>query len=628
MKTIRFSFGGLLANLCFSLTMPLSAQDGNQDGNQNGNQNGNQDGPQDIFVGGPQRPGYARPPLHIFVNPAAAAGAGPYTPAQIRHAYGFDQLSATGVGQKIAIVDAYGNQNIQSELNTFCSQFGLNPATVQVIGNNTGANGNGWDLETSLDVQWAHVVAPGATIILSVARTASDNDLLAAVDAAVAQGAKVVSMSWGGTEWSTESGYDSHFNKANVTFVASAGDGGELTTQPEVEWPAVSPNVVSVGGTSLYLDANGNRIPGPSGLSETAWSSSGGGLSSFYGIPSWQQGWNTWASANKRGVPDVSYLADPNTGVYVYCSTYGRSAGWWQVGGTSAGAPQWAALIALANQGRASGVSGNKDIYSATVAGTPPTINLNNFLDISSGSNGSDPDDISVGGYDLVTGLGSPVATRVVPALVALALASPDFSVSVTPTSQTVAPGGNTSYTVTVSALGGFSGTVNLSVSGLPAGASASFNPNPLSVSGSGSSTLSITAGTTSGSFTITGTSGSLVHSTTATLVVAAQDFSISASPTSQTVKQGKSTSYRVTVAPSGGFNSAVTLSASVSVSPAASSGPTVSFSPQTISGGSGNSTMTVRTGNSTPRQNYTITITGTGGSVQHSTSVSLTVVK
>jgi hypothetical protein len=316
-------------------------------------------------------------------------------------------------------------------------------------------------------------------------------------------------------------------------------------------------------------------------------------------------------------------VADPSTGLYVYCSTY-NPPGWYQVGGTSAGAPQWAALVALANQGRASGVSGNKDIYSPTVAGTPTTINANNFLDISSGSNGSDPDDMSVLGYDLVTGLGSPVVTGVVPALAALAPASPDFSVSVTPTSQTVAPGGSTSYTVTVSALGGFGGIVNLTVSG----SGATYTLSASSVTGSGTSTLSIKAGTTTGpfTFTVTGTSGSLNHSTTATLVVAAQDFSISASPTSQTVKQGKSTSYRVTVAPSGGFNSAVTLSASVSVSPAASSGPTVSFSPQTISGGSGNSTMTVRTGNSTSRQNYTITITGTGGSVQHSTSVSLTV--
>jgi subtilase family serine protease len=602
----------LLASLCFSLTTPLSAQD--------------------IFIGGPQRPGYARPPLHIFLWPAATSAAVPYTPTQIRHAYGFDQLlqsGVTGAGQKIAIVDAYGNQNIQSDLNAFCSQFGLNATTVQVIGSNPGGRGNGWDMETSLDVEWAHVVAPGATIILSVAPNASNSALLAAVDAAVAAGASVVSMSWGGTESSGELSYDYHFNKPNVTFVASSGDGGELTTLPEVEWPAASPNVVGVGGTSLYLDSSGNRIAGPSGPTETAWSDSGGGLSSFYSTPAWQgpqpppQGsaWNIWS---KRGVPDVGYVADPNTGLYVYCSTYSRRGSWFQVGGTSAGAPQWAALIALANQGRGSGVSGNNDIYSTSVAGTPPTINANNFLDISSGSDGSDPDDISVVGYDLVTGLGSPVATGVVPALVAVAPASKDFSVSVTPTSRSVAAGGGTSYTVSVSALGGFSDTVNLTVSGLPGDATSTFNPP--SVSGSGSSTLSITAGATTGSFTITvtGTSGSLTHSATATLVVATPGFSISASPTSQSVRHGNSASYTVTVAPVGGFTSTVSLTASVS--PVVSSGPTVSFSPQQISGGSGNSTMTVRTSSSTPRRGYTITITGTSGSTGHSTSVSLSV--
>jgi subtilase family serine protease len=659
------------------------------------------------------------------VNPAATAAAVPYTPAQIRHAYGFDQQTATGFGQKIAIVDAYGNQNIQSDLNAFCSQFGLKATTVQVIGSNLGGGlGNGWGLETSLDVEWAHVVAPDATIILSVAPTASGPDLLKAIDAAVTYGATVVSMSWGGTEWASESKNDPHFMVDNVTFVASSGDSGELTTQPEVEWPAVSPYVVSVGGTSLYLDANGNRILGPSGLSETAWSSSGGGLSSVYGIPSWQQGWNIWA--NVRGVPDVSYVADPSTGLYVYCSTYSRHGSWYQVGGTSAGAPQWAALIALANQGRAYGVSGNNDIYSTTVAGTPTTINANNFTDISSGSNGSDPDDMSVFGYDLVTGLGSPVATGLVPALVALAPGAPDFSMSATPASQTVAPGANASYTVNISALHGFGGTVTLSASGLPSGANASFNPasvtgsgsstlsittsastpsgtytitvtgtsaslthtatvtlvvlapdfsmsvtpasrtlapgagtsytvnistlngfvgsvtlsasglpggasasfNPASVSGSGSSTLSITtsASTPTGTFTITvtGTSGSLTHTATVSLVVAAPDFSLSASPTSQTVNGNKSASCTVTVSPSGGFNGTVSLSATVS--PVVSGGPTVSFNPTQINKGSGSSTMSIATGKSTPSQNYTITITGTSGSTKHSTSVSLTV--
>src|SRR6267154_935077 len=203
-----------------------------------------------VQVGGPPRPGHARPPLHVNVTPSTSVY---YSPAQIRHAYGFDQLAANGANQKIAIVDAYGNASIQSDLNTFCSQFGLSSTTVQIIGNNTSTD-TGWALETALDVEWAHAIAPGATIILSVANSSSSGDLLTAVAAAVSAGATVVSMSWGGPEFTGMANYDNHFNRPGVTFTASSGDSGA-----GVEWPAVSPYVVGVGGTTLHLDSNGNR---------------------------------------------------------------------------------------------------------------------------------------------------------------------------------------------------------------------------------------------------------------------------------------------------------------------------------------------------------------------------------
>src|SRR3989454_8098961 len=111
-----------------------------------------------VQIGGPLRAGHGRPPLHVNLTPSVSST---HSPAQIRHAYGFDQLSATGANQKIAIVDAYGNASIQNDLNTFCSQFGLNSTTIQIIGNNTSAQ-SGWALETALDVEWAHAVAPGA----------------------------------------------------------------------------------------------------------------------------------------------------------------------------------------------------------------------------------------------------------------------------------------------------------------------------------------------------------------------------------------------------------------------------------------------------------------------------------
>jgi len=193
---------------------------------------------------------------------------------------------------------------------------------------------SGWALETSLDAEWAHVVAPAAKIVVVVAKSSSLSDLLTAVDYAVKTvGAKQVSMSWGSAEFSSETSYDSHFNKSGVTFFASSGDRGA-----GVMWPAASPYVVGVGGTTLQLDSSGNVI------SETGWSGSGGGVSAYEAKPAFQ---NVWQKAGKRSVPDVSYNADPYTGFPVYITNYGGSTGWITVGGTSAGAPQWAAQQAL-----------------------------------------------------------------------------------------------------------------------------------------------------------------------------------------------------------------------------------------------------------------------------------------
>jgi subtilase family serine protease len=560
-----------------------------------------------VPVGGTRRAGHARPPIYINVTPATSTS---YNPAQIRHGYGFDQLAATGAGQTIAIVDAYGNASIQSDMDTFCAQFGLPATTVQILGTNPGTD-TGWALETALDVEWAHAIAPSATIILSVARSSGINDLLSAVDAAVSAGATVVSMSWGAAEFSGVSTYDSHFNKAGVTFTASSGDNGA-----GLEWPAVSPYVVSVGGTTLTLDSNNDRV------SETAWSGSGGGISSYVAIPSYQSGWQSNAG---RGVPDVSYLADPNTGVLVYDSVNG---GWFVVGGTSAGAPQWAAAIALANQLRlASGASAigaaNPSIYSKAKGSTttPYSVSPTYFYDVSSGNNGTYT---AAPPYDFVTGVGSLVANTLLPALVPQA-ASPDFSLSASPSSVGVSAGGSTSSTISVTALGGFAGTVSLSATGLPSGATASFSPS--SVAGSGTSTLTVatSASTPSGTYTvtITGQSGTVGHTTTLSLTVqaaTAPDFSLSISPGSANVRAGNRAGYNVTVSPTGGFGGTVSFTAS-----GLPAGATASFLPVSIVT-SGSTTLTIATTSSTPRGNYSFTITGTGGSRTHSISASLKV--
>jgi subtilase family serine protease len=343
-----------------------------------------------------------------------------FTPAQIRHAYGFDQItfSANGTsmagdgrGQTIAIVDAYDDPNIQSDLAHFDQVFNL-PAPVLVRASPQGTLPSpdaGWAQEISLDVEWAHAIAPAAKILLVEAASASFNDLLAAVDYARNQpGVSTVSMSWGGSEFAQETSFDSHFTtpaKHNgVTFVASSGDGGAWYGP---EWPASSPNVLSVGGTSLYL-LNSSGAYG----TEQAWSGSGGGFSSFENEPRYQLGVQ---QSLTRTTPDVAYDADPNTGFYVY-DTY-QAGGWYAIGGTSAGAPQWAALIAIADQGRALAGRGALDGPSQTIYALYSMAHSNysaNFHDVVGGSNGY----YAGSGYDLATGLGTPRSNAVVQMLV------------------------------------------------------------------------------------------------------------------------------------------------------------------------------------------------------------------
>jgi subtilase family serine protease len=356
-------------------------------------------------------------PLGYNPNPVVGA----FTPSQIRHAYGFDQIvfikptgipqfpyifqPGDGTGQTIAIVDAYDDPTIASDVHVFDQKYGL-PDPVLTKATPEGqpvVNGN-WSGEISLDVEWSHAIAPNAKILLVEAKSASYTDLFNAVSYAAAQpGVSVVSMSFGGSEFAGETGYDSVFTTpyghSGVTFVAASGDTGAPP-----EYPAASPNVLAVGGTALTLGANNVWS------SEVGWSGSGGGVSPIEAKPSYQSG--VTQSATQRTDPDVAYDADPNTGFSVYDSTpYQNQSGWLDVGGTSAGAPQWAAMIAIANQGR--NFSGLGTLYGANYP-LYKALPSSGFHDITTGNNG-----YAAGpGYDLVTGLGSPKAAQVVSGLV------------------------------------------------------------------------------------------------------------------------------------------------------------------------------------------------------------------
>jgi hypothetical protein len=331
-----------------------------------------------------------------------------HTPAQIAQAYGFNQVAfsngvkGNGAGQTIAIVDAYVDPNISSDLQKFDSQFGLAapPSFSQLVEQGATAN-SGWSLETALDVEWAHAMAPDANIVLVEANNSSLGSLLSAVNyARNLASVSVVSMSWGSSEFASETAYDSYFTTPaghiGITFVASSGDAGAGTT-----WPSVSPNVLAVGGTTLSTSASGAYT------GETAWSGSGGGVSSFETEPSYQ---TSVQSTGARTTPDVAFDADPNSGFTVYDSVpYGGQNGWFEVGGTSAGAPQWAALVAIADQGRA--ISGLGSLSNAQ--STLYTLPAADFHDVASGSNGF----AATSGYDLATGRGSPVVASIVNAL-------------------------------------------------------------------------------------------------------------------------------------------------------------------------------------------------------------------
>lgn len=362
---------------------------------------------------------------------AGSASANGFTPAQLKQAYGFDQISfdggtiqGDGTGQTIAIVTAYHTPTIASDLLSFSTHFGLPlaPSFTQVAQDGStnypgqdpaGVGTNNWHLETALDVQWAHAMAPGASILLVEANSPSFTDLTAAVTWAKNQpGVSVVSLSWGAGEFPSQPTYDTFFTTpighAGVSFVAASGDSGS----PGM-YPAFSPNVLSVGGTTLTLNAAGYI------QTETGWSGSGGGISQYSAQPSYQNGFVT-QSATKRTGPDVAFVANQSTGVPVY-DTYNNSPAtpWTKIGGTSFGAPVWSALVAIANQGRA--LAGLPVLDSPGLLSKIYSMPASNFNDITSGLSGGTTPQSAGAGYDLVTGRGSPKAHLVVGSLVGTA---------------------------------------------------------------------------------------------------------------------------------------------------------------------------------------------------------------
>jgi hypothetical protein len=437
-------------------------------------------------------PSFSISPLGT-ATPAGGGSGSPvgYRPEQIRSAYGFDRvtfgsIAGNGAGQTIAIVVAYDDPGLvdsaaahfsTSDLAAFDRQFGLpDPPSFTKLNQNGGTTGlpgtdpagpgsssGNWEYEAAMDVEWAHALAPLASIVLVEANSNNGDDLYAATaTAAGLPGVSTVSLSWGSPESSDETSSDRDFQRPaghqGVTFVAATGDGGAPGT-----YPAFSPNVLAAGGTTLSLSSNGSY------RSETAWSSSGGGISSYEPEPAFQDGVQ---GTGHRTIPDVAFEADRSIGVAVYDSYDNTGGGPWQVmGGTSLAAPAWAALIAVADQGRVA--EGGTTLDGATqtlpaLYSLPPA----DFHDVTAGGNGT----LSAGpGYDKVTGLGTPVANLLIPDLAFYGMA--DHLVVTTQPPSSANAGSPFGLTVEVespdgSLVTGASGTVTVSLANDPGGGS------------------------------------------------------------------------------------------------------------------------------------------------------------
>jgi subtilase family serine protease len=311
-----------------------------------------------------------------------------YSPQEIRKAYGIDALidaGYVGKGETIVIIDSYGSPTIEEDLKAFDKGYGLpDPPSFKILAplgkvpfDPNNSTQVGWAFEATLDVEWAHAMAPGAAIVLMTSPVAETEGVqglpqfLALEKYAVEHHlGHVISQSWAATENTL---FDSpgreivahmeefykYASSQHVTVLASAGDSGSsnpnldgvtLYPYPTVNYPSSSPWVTSVGGTSLYANTEGKY-----GY-ELVWNeqggAGGGGISQLFDEPDYQvASLPAGELGGKRGLPDVSYNADPYTGILVYLSFLGaENAGYYEIGGTSEGSPQWAGIVADLNQ--------------------------------------------------------------------------------------------------------------------------------------------------------------------------------------------------------------------------------------------------------------------------------------
>jgi subtilase family serine protease len=563
----------------------------------------------------------------------ATTGSGPsasFLGSDMRAAY-YGGTALTGAGQNLGLFEYLGTD--LTDLSTYFKNVGqTNNVPITLLstdGTSTScvdsrAGGDCDDTEQTLDMTQAIGMAPGlSSLVMYIGST--DTAIISAMTTHSPL-PTTIGCSWGWTpaDPSTLNPYFQKMAAQGQNFFAASGDSSTWSASNEA-WPADNAYVVSVGGTDLIT----SNAAGP-WKSETAWTDSGGGISpDSIPIPSWQQLSGVINSTNKgsatlRNGPDVA--ANANFTFYVCADQTTCTAN--DYGGTSFATPMWAGYIALVNQQLANNGDPtigfiNPTIYAQNITSSYAT----DFHDITSGTSGSYSAEV---GYDLVTGWGSPNGTGLINAL-APTSTSPAFAISASPASVSVVQGSSGTSTITTTVSGGFDSAIALTASGQPTGVTLTLSTGTIEAPGSGSSTLTMAVASTTAAgtytITVTGTGGGITHTATVSLTVTAPTagaFTISVSPTSGYLRQGQSGYAVVTTAVSGGFDSAIALSAT-----GEPTGVTISFSPSSIAApGSGSSDMLLTVSRTAPTGTYPITITGTGGGVTHTTTLTFEVVR
>jgi hypothetical protein len=538
-------------------------------------------------------------PMDLKLAPLSAtkpmAGSGPsglYIGNDFRAAYA-PTVSMTGAGQTIGLVEFDGFYTGDVTANFKQAGMTVPPVSTVLLDGFNGAPGSA-NIEVILDIAMAGYMAPGASII--VYEGYYPNDVLNRM--ATDNLARQLSCSWGyGINGTTEQIFTQMIAQGQSFFTAS-GDSGAYSNG--VMPPADDPNVTSVGGTALTTTG-----PGGSWLAESAWSGSGGGVSTTYPIPSYQQSVNMAAqggSNTMRNMPDVALTGAVQ--MYLIFNNGQQTA----VGGTSAATPLWAAFTALVNQQAAANSQPAVGFLNPMLYSIGTGTGYNSAMhDITTGNNGF----AAIPGYDLTTGWGSPTGQPLINDLSSMPSA-PSFTLSASPNTFSVPASSVATSTIQVTPANGFSGAVTLKVSGLPAGVTGTFSASVL--------TLAVTSAAAPGSypFVVSGVSGALTSSVSLTLTVtAAPSFKLTA-PTAETLLQGATGTAAIAVVPANGFSGSVALT--VSGLPA---GVTASFNPASTASAS---TLNFVATASAAVGTATVTVTGKSGNLTSTAAIALTV--